>query len=93
MIEYKTHVQERAMERFGVFLTIEQLNYIVTRIYEGDAEYIGRGRNNTTIWCIDHEGTKLYPLIDFENKFILTFLTKTMAYNTAKRQRLLVKNK
>lgn len=90
-MEYRSHAQKRAVERFGIYLTIEQLEELGQRIYDGDAEYIGRGRRRTSIWCIEYQNQKLYPLIDFEDKFILTFLTKSMAYKTADRQRKLAK--
>lgn len=91
MLSYNSHAQERAMERFGIYLTIEDITKLVERIHEGDAEYIGRGKRKTSIWCIEYDGQKLYPLVDFDDRFILTFLTKTMAYKTAKKQRLLAK--
>lgn len=91
MLQYERHSQERAIERFGVFLSLEELKILMDRIHEGDADYIGKGQRDTTIWCIEHEGQKLYPVIDFDDKFILTFLTKTMAYKTAKRNRVIAK--
>lgn len=91
MLEYRSHAQERAMDRYGVFLTLKDLETLVDRIHEGDAEYIGMGRRKTSVWCIEYDNQKLYPLVDFDDRFILTFLTKTMAYKTTKRQRLLAK--
>lgn len=90
-IEYESHAQQRAMDRFGIYLSIQDLERLGERIYNGDAEYIGRGRRGMSIWCIEFQGQKLYPLMDFEDKFILTFLTKPMAYRTSDKQRKLAK--
>lgn len=92
-MKFKSHAQERAMERFGIYLTIEKLTHLAEKIHKGDAEYIGMGKDDTSIWCIEYDGQKLYPVIIFGKNFILTFLTKSMAYRTAKRQRLLAKQK
>ena len=91
-LKYEIHAQERAMERFGIFITIDQVKDIIARIHEGDAEYIGMGKDRCkAIWCIEFEGQKLYPMINFDRKFIYTLLTKSMAYKTAKRQRKFAK--
>ena len=86
-IQYTSHAQERGMERFGVLFTQDELMELVERIHAGDAEYIGKGNKKATIWMIEYNGQKVYPVIDFDAKFILTFLTKPMAYRTAKRNR------
>jgi len=75
------------MERFGIYLTQDELMELVERIHAGDAEYIGKGNKKATIWMIEYNNQKIYPVIDFDAKFILTFLTKPMAYRTAKRNR------
>lgn len=89
MLTYSYHAQERVMERFGVYLDKEGLSNIMERIINGDADYIGKGKRTSTIWMIEYEGQKLYPVVDFEEKFILTFLTKPMAYRTVKSNRKL----
>ena len=91
MITYTSHAQERGVERFGIYLEENELADLIERIHEGDADYIGKGLKRATVWCIEYKKQKLYPLIDFDSKFILTFLTKTMAYRTAKVSRRLVK--
>lgn len=80
------------MERFGVLFAQEELKELAERIHLGDAEYIGKGNRRATIWCIEYQGQKVYPVIDFDAKFIMTFLTKPMAYRTAKRNRFIACN-
>ncbi len=77
------------MERSGVYLDKAGLEEIMTRIINGDADYIGKGKRASTIWMIEYQNEKLYPVVDFVEKFILTFLTKPMAYRTAKSHRKL----
>ena len=88
-LQYTSHAQERGLERYGVYIHPEEMMELVERIHEGDAEYIGKGNKKATIWCIEYEKQKLYPVIDFDSKFILTFLTKPMAYRTALAKRKL----
>jgi hypothetical protein len=89
------HTQIRAMERYGVYLSTEDLDGLMNRIHAGDADYIGMGDfgTNTSIWCIEHESQKLYPLIHFEEKYILTFLTKAMTYRTVKTNKKLAQKR
>jgi len=89
MLKYFCHAQERAFERYGIYLTMSQIRTLEKRIYNGDADYIGMGVNGTSMWSITYEQQTLYPLIDFEASIILTFLTKKMVNRNIKAKKYL----
>ncbi len=86
------HCQERAMERYGIYLDKEDIQQISYDIYNGDenVEFLGfLNKNNgdkVSAWKVKWKDNYIYPLIIFDQKRIVTFYTKNMVKQTLKKK-------
>ena len=82
MIVVRGHVQERAMERYGLHLDEYDVDEIRRMIKHGEAEFIKfvgeHELGKVSAWKIKWEGMWIYPLIIFDEDMVLTFYTKNM---------------
>lgn len=72
------HARSRAIQRFDVELSNDDLRVLVSLIQAGKAIFIERQSNRITVFSILFKGKVLYPVYDSSRKSIATFLTQKM---------------
>lgn len=77
----KRHAIKRAYQRYGVVLTDEKYDKLLSLTKNGFASTVLIQTNNSLIKTIDFEGNKLFFVFDKRNQTIVTFLT----FETVKR--------
>lgn len=77
----KRHAIKRAYQRYGVILTDEKYDKLLSLTKNGFASTVLIQTNNSLIKTIDFEGNKLFFVFDKRNQAIVTFLT----FETVKR--------
>jgi hypothetical protein len=71
----KRHAIKRAYERYGIVLSNEKYNKLLSLVKEGFASTVLTQTNNSSILSIDFEGKKLFFVFNKNFQTIVTFLT------------------
>jgi len=71
----KRHAVKRAYQRYGIILSSEKYEKLLSLVKGGFASTVLIQSNNSSIKTIDFEGTKLFFVFDKRNQTIVTFLT------------------
>jgi len=72
------HVQERALERYGIVLSLTDIRRITQQIVSGEAPVEYRRSNNIVVYKVEHEGINIYPLYSHKIGYVKTIVTKSM---------------
>lgn len=75
------HAKKRALERYGLDLSNNDLFEIIKNIKSGYAEHIQKQTNRLKLYKTLVKQTDVYVVYDKSRKTVVTFLTKEMAEN------------
>jgi hypothetical protein len=70
----RIHAKRRALERYGVAFSNDDLQDIVRKIQAGKATLVGRQSNRVTVWIVEHADMRLMIAYDKSRSSIVTFL-------------------
>lgn len=68
------HAIERARERYGLDLTVDDLKAIVSACAAGDGVLLGRVGDGLERWLVRSKGAALVALVNIPEKFVVSIL-------------------
>lgn len=81
------HVQQRALERYGVLITINDIRDMTQTIISGRAKVFHKVNNYITVYVIEINETTMYPLFSHKIGYIKTIVTKSMVNKWKKQEK------
>lgn len=70
----RRHAKERAFQRYGVWCTDQDLDFIVAQIQADEAKFVYRQSRRITLWDVEWADQTVRVVYDKTRKTVVTFL-------------------
>jgi len=75
------HSKKRAIERYNLYLTNNEVYEIRDLLVAGKGTYLGTESHSKTHWKLNYKGVELITVYDKNRRMVATFLDLNMANN------------